>query len=118
MLGEEVRHVYVTPGRDRRCRNPRPLCLHFCDLCREKGSSALYFSYNTQLGPPYHILLGAGPRMETQAPLLLYLASRERPCVLAADTNFINFSIQNKLDVIEAAMNCLFAKCIPCVTDW
>ncbi|KJE94091.1 nucleolar protein [Capsaspora owczarzaki ATCC 30864] len=53
-------------------------------------SSALFFKYNTQLGPPYRILL---------------------------DTNFINFSIQNKLEVIPAAMDCLFAKCIPCVTD-
>jgi len=36
-------------------------------------------------------------------------------CVL--DTNFINFSIQNKLDVMQAAMDCLYAKCIPCITD-
>ncbi|EDQ87558.1 uncharacterized protein MONBRDRAFT_33204 [Monosiga brevicollis MX1] len=50
----------------------------------------MYFSYNTQLGPPYHILI---------------------------DTNFINFSIQNKLDIIEASMNCLYAKTIPCITD-
>eukprot|EP00043_Microstomoeca_roanoka_P001536 m.33317 g.33317 ORF g.33317 m.33317 type:complete len:199 (-) comp10873_c0_seq1:1167-1763(-) len=56
----------------------------------QQASSALYFRYNTQLGPPYHILI---------------------------DTNFINFSIQNKLDVIQAAMDCLFAKCIPCITD-
>jgi U3 small nucleolar RNA-associated protein 24 len=36
--------------------------------------SALFFSYNSQLGPPYHIIL---------------------------DTNFINFSIQNKLDPMK-----------------
>ncbi len=36
--------------------------------------SALFFSYNNQLGPPYHIIL---------------------------DTNFINFSIQNKLDPMK-----------------
>ncbi|XP_076668895.1 FCF1 rRNA-processing protein Bka isoform X2 [Andrena cerasifolii] len=53
-------------------------------------SSALFFQYNTQLGPPYHILV---------------------------DTNFINFSIKNKLDVIENMMECLYAKCIPYVTD-
>nr|XP_033341310.1 rRNA-processing protein FCF1 homolog [Megalopta genalis] len=53
-------------------------------------SSALFFQYNTQLGPPYHILI---------------------------DTNFINFSIKNKLDVIESMMQCLYAKCIPYVTD-
>lgn len=53
-------------------------------------SSALFFKYNTQLGPPYHILL---------------------------DTNFINFSIKNKLDIFQSMMDCLYAKCIPYVTD-
>lgn len=33
------------------------------------------------------------------------------------DTNFINFSIQNKLDVFKSMMDCLLAKCNPCVTD-
>ncbi|XP_033210989.1 rRNA-processing protein FCF1 homolog isoform X2 [Belonocnema kinseyi] len=53
-------------------------------------SSALFFEYNTQLGPPYHILI---------------------------DTNFINFSIKNKLDIIQNMMECLYAKCIPYITD-
>ena len=35
----------------------------------------------------------------------------------SADTNFINFSIQNKLELHKAMMDCLFAKCIPCITD-
>eukprot|EP00035_Acanthoeca_spectabilis_P023065 m.447452 g.447452 ORF g.447452 m.447452 type:complete len:197 (-) comp19519_c0_seq1:387-977(-) len=56
----------------------------------EKASSALYFKYNTQLGPPYNVLV---------------------------DTNFINFSIQNKLDLAKAMMDCLYAKCTPCITD-
>ena len=34
--------------------------------------TALFFQYNTQLGPPYHVLV---------------------------DTNFLNFSIKNKLEV-------------------
>jgi U3 small nucleolar RNA-associated protein 24 len=55
-----------------------------------QASSALFFTYNTQLGPPYHILL---------------------------DTNFINFSIKNKLDIMPAMMDCLYAKCIPYITD-
>lgn len=38
--------------------------------CREKVPSALYFKYNTQLGPPYQVIV---------------------------DTNFINFSIRNKV---------------------
>jgi len=53
-------------------------------------SSALFFQYNTALGPPFHILL---------------------------DTNFINFSIKNKLDVLTSMMDCLYAKCVPYVTD-
>ncbi|XP_043482375.1 rRNA-processing protein FCF1 homolog [Leptopilina heterotoma] len=55
-----------------------------------KQSSALFFEYNTQLGPPYHIII---------------------------DTNFVNFSIKNKLDVIQNMEECLYAKCIPYVTD-
>ena len=46
--------------------------------------------HNTALGPPYRILL---------------------------DTNFINFSIQNKLDIFKNVMDCLLAKCYPCITD-
>ncbi|KAL3683864.1 hypothetical protein R1sor_001886 [Riccia sorocarpa] len=53
-------------------------------------SSALFFKYNTALGPPYQVLI---------------------------DTNFINFSIQNKLDLEKAMMDCLYAKCTPCITD-
>jgi U3 small nucleolar RNA-associated protein 24 len=52
--------------------------------------SALFFKYNTALGPPYHLLL---------------------------DTNFINFSIKNKLEIVKAGMDCLLAKVIPCITD-
>ena len=51
---------------------------------RPKSSSAMYFTYNTQLGPPFHIII---------------------------DTNFINFSIKNKLDVVTSMMDCLYAKC-------
>ncbi|KAK9867554.1 hypothetical protein WJX84_008158 [Apatococcus fuscideae] len=56
----------------------------------EKVSTALFFQYNSQLGPPYHVLV---------------------------DTNFINFSIKNKIDLIQGMMDCLYAKCIPCITD-
>lgn len=57
---------------------------------RPQQSSALFFQYNTQLGPPYHILV---------------------------DTNFINFSIKNKLDIVQNMMECLYAKCTPYITD-
>jgi U3 small nucleolar RNA-associated protein 24 len=56
----------------------------------DQAVSALFFQYNTQLGPPYHILV---------------------------DTNFINFSIRNKMDIVRSMMDCLLAKCIPCITD-
>lgn len=45
----------------------------------------MFFKHNPALGPPYRILL---------------------------DTNFINFSIQNKLDIIKSSMDCLLGKCI------
>ncbi|KAI9142079.1 Fcf1-domain-containing protein, partial [Paraphysoderma sedebokerense] len=56
----------------------------------EQVASSLFFKYNSALGPPYRVII---------------------------DTNFINFSIQNKLEIIKAMMDCLYAKCIPCVTD-
>lgn len=56
----------------------------------DQTPSSMFFQYNTQLGPPYHVLV---------------------------DTNFINFSIKNKLEVYKSMMDCLLAKCIPCVTD-
>ncbi|ODV91302.1 hypothetical protein CANCADRAFT_122429 [Tortispora caseinolytica NRRL Y-17796] len=55
-----------------------------------KASSALFFQYNQALSPPYQVIV---------------------------DTNFINFSIQKKLDLVQAMMDCLYAKCIPTITD-
>ncbi|GIL79907.1 hypothetical protein Vretimale_12529 [Volvox reticuliferus] len=56
----------------------------------EKVSSALFFRYNTQLGPPYQVIV---------------------------DTNFINFSIKNKIDLVRGMVDCLYAECKPCITD-
>ncbi|PVU89159.1 hypothetical protein BB561_005514 [Smittium simulii] len=56
----------------------------------QQEASSLFFKNNTALGPPYHIII---------------------------DTNFINFSIQNKLEIMKSMMDCLLAKCIPCITD-
>ncbi|KAF5380552.1 hypothetical protein D9615_004703 [Tricholomella constricta] len=53
-------------------------------------ASSLFFAHNTALVPPYRVLI---------------------------DTNFINFSLQNKLELVSGMMDCLYAKCIPCVTD-
>lgn len=52
--------------------------------CRTQTPSSLFFQYNNALGPPYQVLI---------------------------DTNFINFSIKNKLDIVRAMMDCLLAKC-------
>lgn len=55
-----------------------------------QSSSTFFFNYNMSLGPPYQILL---------------------------DTNFINISIKNKIDIMKAMVSCLNARCIPCITD-
>ena len=56
----------------------------------DQPSSSLFFKHNEALKPPYLVIV---------------------------DTNFINFSIQNKLEMVKAMMDCLFAKCIPVITD-
>ncbi|KAK9457580.1 Fcf1-domain-containing protein [Dipodascopsis uninucleata] len=53
-------------------------------------SSALFFQFNQSLAPPYQILI---------------------------DTNFINFSIQRKVDLFRGLLDSLYAKCIPLITD-
>uniref|UniRef100_A0A0K0G0R7 rRNA-processing protein FCF1 homolog n=1 Tax=Strongyloides venezuelensis TaxID=75913 RepID=A0A0K0G0R7_STRVS len=55
-----------------------------------KVSSAMFLRYNTQLGPPFHVII---------------------------DTNFINFSVKNKIELMKGLMDCLYAKVIPYVTD-
>jgi U3 small nucleolar RNA-associated protein 24 len=52
--------------------------------------SSMFLNFNKALGPPYRILL---------------------------DTNFLNFSISNKLDIFKNSMDCLVGKCIPYITD-
>ena len=78
--------------------NPNQLSKQAAKAAKSKGeinhvtqtSAALFFTHNAALGPPYHVLI---------------------------DTNFINFSIQNKLDIMRSLMDCLYAKVIPCITD-
>jgi len=77
-------------------------------FCSAPVASSLFLAHNTSLVPPYRVLI---------------------------DTNFINFSLQNKLELVSGMMDCLYAKCmflfyafdtrssshlesgIPCVTD-
>lgn len=42
------------------------------------------------MGPPYHVIL---------------------------DTNFINFSIQNKIEIVQGMLDCLLAKATPYISD-
>ncbi|KAG8993785.1 hypothetical protein FRB90_000606, partial [Tulasnella sp. 427] len=53
-------------------------------------ASSMFFQHNSALVPPYRVLI---------------------------DTNFINFSLQNRMELVQCMMDCLYAKCIPCVTD-
>ena len=56
----------------------------------EATPTALFFSHNEQLGPPYYVIV---------------------------DTNFVNMCVKNKMDMVEGMMGCLYAKCIPVVLD-
>jgi U3 small nucleolar RNA-associated protein 24 len=51
----------------------------------QQVASSLFFKHNTALIPPYQVII---------------------------DTNFVNFAIQNKLDLLKAMMDCLYAECI------
>ena len=79
-------HLQVGAVKNIKKRDPHELKIKNV----QQTSSALYFSYNDQLGPPYHVL---------------------------CDTNFINFSIRNELDIFQSMFNCLKAKVTPYVTD-
>jgi U3 small nucleolar RNA-associated protein 24 len=56
----------------------------------EAVNVSMFRSFNKSLVPPFHIWL---------------------------DTNFINFSMQNKIEIVEGLMDCLLAKVIPCICD-
>ncbi|EKG14679.1 Nucleotide binding protein PINc [Macrophomina phaseolina MS6] len=53
-------------------------------------SSSLFFQYNQALTPPYTVLV---------------------------DTNFLSHTVQRKLELLPAMMDCLYAKCIPTITS-
>lgn len=59
-------------------------------LAANPDPASMFFRYNPNLGPPFRIML---------------------------DTNFINFSVSNKLDVARAALDCLAAPCTILITD-
>jgi U3 small nucleolar RNA-associated protein 24 len=56
----------------------------------EQITSDMFGENNSAIRPPYSVLI---------------------------DTNFINFSIKNKIDIVKGMMDCLYANCVPHVTD-
>ncbi|KAG7007114.1 rRNA-processing protein FCF1 [Physcia stellaris] len=62
------------------------------ELIREipQVSSSLFYQHNTALMPPYSVLV---------------------------DTNFLSHTVQHKLELLSTMMDCLYAKCIPIITD-
>lgn len=58
-------------------------------LCSVQHNPSQFFSYNTNLVPPYQVLV---------------------------DTNFINGAIQTKQDVLQGLITCLVAKCEQALT--
>ncbi|GAA98347.1 hypothetical protein E5Q_05032 [Mixia osmundae IAM 14324] len=52
--------------------------------------SSMFMSHNTALAPPYRVLV---------------------------DTNFINLSLEERIEMMRGMMDCLYAKCIPCISD-
>ncbi|VDP94170.1 unnamed protein product [Echinostoma caproni] len=83
-------------GKTRKTRKFRFTCLTTMCSSKKKDQHKKIinpFKENTShhaLGPPYHILL---------------------------DTNYVNFSIKNRLDLFRSIMDCLLAKCFLYVTD-
>ncbi|GAA6064391.1 hypothetical protein JCM10212_004230 [Sporobolomyces blumeae] len=52
--------------------------------------TSLFFAHNEALVPPYRVIV---------------------------DTNFINLSLENRIDLVKAMMDVLYAKAIPCISD-
>lgn len=83
---EAPKQMYVYVSSEYVCSLRLPWHSHtlVCPFSSDQIPSNLFFKYNAELGPPYNVLI---------------------------DTNFINFSIKNKLEVVSAMMDCLLAKC-------
>ncbi|UYV65611.1 FCF1 [Cordylochernes scorpioides] len=55
-----------------------------------KNNACMFNNYNMAIQAPYHVVM---------------------------DTNFVNFSVKNKLDIVESMMDCMAAVCTAYVTD-
>lgn len=59
-------------------------------ITRAPTPASMFFQFNPSLGPPFRVLL---------------------------DTNFINFAVANKIDIMKGMLDCLAAPTTVCVTD-
>lgn len=91
----------------------------------DQAPTALFFQYNTQLGPPYHVLVDTNFINFRFVALRLfynhYHFGHEKSYETHHSSTY-NFqrrlrSIKNKLEIYKSMMDCLLAKCIPCITD-
>ncbi|GJJ08471.1 rRNA-processing protein fcf1 [Clathrus columnatus] len=80
----------INPNKDSRLKENQAKEKKRSDEAKEKAvkrvpqmASSLFLSHNTALAPPYRVLI---------------------------DTNFINFSLQNKIELMSGMMDCLYAK--------
>lgn len=80
----------IAPTKDPRLKSTQKKLEPEAPRNIEQTPASMWFAHNTALGPPFHVIV---------------------------DTNFINFSIKNKIDVVKGMMDCLLAKCIPVILD-
>lgn len=88
----KLRHIGIkrTDERIRFHRREKPVEEKEMMRNEERVSADRFFEYNPNLGPPYHVLV---------------------------DTSFLNYTVKMKLDLVNAMIDCLYAKAIPYVTD-
>ena len=96
----------------------------YLKVCRDKTPSALYFKYNTQLGPPYQVLVDTNFinfSIRNKVSLLIHACEKpvrnsfpvSAPVQLYARLSFIYVQI----DLEKGMMDCLYAECKPCITE-
>lgn len=79
------------------------------DVVREvpQVASNLFFQYNTALVPPYNVLVDTVGHLHI-FPVRIEANQRQ---------NFLSHTVQRKLELLPAMMDCLYAKCTPIITS-
>lgn len=83
--------------------------MHTNHFTRPQVSSSLFFQYNTALVPPYSVLVDTNFLSLVQISVVL-------KCKLLI-TQVSSHTVQHKLELLSTMMDCLYAKCIPIITD-